>query len=129
MFVIRQACLTAPTVRILLVEHRRRRRSFFSTCARESEGTFPRDAFGGRRPRSDADAVQAGEPCPGHHARCCFGFLNEEATPVHSATIHPRLSLTRREQQIVPLIAQGLTNKEIGESVSCPSEKTVKNHR
>jgi len=38
-----------------------------------------------------------------------------------------RLGLTRREQQIVPLIAKGFTNKEIANHF-CLSEQTVKNH-
>jgi LuxR family maltose regulon positive regulatory protein len=37
------------------------------------------------------------------------------------------LGLTRRELQLVPLIAQGLTNKEIANRF-CLSEQTVKNH-
>ncbi|MDJ0335984.1 response regulator transcription factor [Salinibacterium sp. G-O1] len=40
----------------------------------------------------------------------------------------PRLeSLTIRERQILPLIAEGLTNREIGERLSL-AEKTVKNY-
>jgi DNA-binding NarL/FixJ family response regulator len=39
--------------------------------------------------------------------------------------IHARL--TRREQQLVPLISQGLTNKEIAAQLNL-SEQTVKNH-
>jgi len=35
--------------------------------------------------------------------------------------------LTRREQQLIPLIAEGLTNKEIANRF-CLSEQTVKNH-
>jgi DNA-binding NarL/FixJ family response regulator len=37
------------------------------------------------------------------------------------------LGLTRREQQLIPLVAQGLTNKEIANHF-CLSEQTVKNH-
>jgi DNA-binding CsgD family transcriptional regulator len=43
------------------------------------------------------------------------------------ASARRRLGLTRREQQLVPLIAQGLTNKEIANHFSL-SEQTVKNH-
>jgi DNA-binding NarL/FixJ family response regulator len=58
--------------------------------------------------------VQAGEAvCPGPLCALLFLFFEREATSVDSATDHPRLGLTRREQQIVLLIAQGLTNKEI----------------
>lgn len=38
-----------------------------------------------------------------------------------------RTSLTRREQQLVPLIGRGLTNKEIAAHLNL-SEQTVKNH-
>jgi DNA-binding NarL/FixJ family response regulator len=38
-----------------------------------------------------------------------------------------QLGLTRREQQLVPLIDQGMTNKEIGNHLNI-SEQTVKNH-
>jgi len=37
------------------------------------------------------------------------------------------MGLSRRELQIIPLIAQGLTNKEIANHFSL-SEQTVKNH-
>jgi DNA-binding CsgD family transcriptional regulator len=37
------------------------------------------------------------------------------------------LGLSRRELQIIPLVAQGLTNKEIANHFSL-SEQTVKNH-
>jgi DNA-binding NarL/FixJ family response regulator len=44
-----------------------------------------------------------------------------------SARIKIEFGLTRRQQQIVPLIAQGLTNKEIASHLTL-SEQTVKNH-
>jgi DNA-binding NarL/FixJ family response regulator len=44
-----------------------------------------------------------------------------------SASVRQRMRLTRREQQLIPLIAEGLTNKEIANRF-CLSEQTVKNH-
>jgi len=44
-----------------------------------------------------------------------------------SASVRQQLGLTRREQQLIPLIAEGLTNKEIANRF-CLSEQTVKNH-
>jgi DNA-binding CsgD family transcriptional regulator len=41
--------------------------------------------------------------------------------------VHQRLGLTRRERQLIPLIADGLTNKEIANRF-CLSEQTVKKH-
>jgi DNA-binding NarL/FixJ family response regulator len=45
----------------------------------------------------------------------------------YDAPARRRLGLTRREQQLVPLIAKGFTNKEIANHF-CLSEQTVKNH-
>jgi DNA-binding NarL/FixJ family response regulator len=44
-----------------------------------------------------------------------------------SASVRQQLGLTRHEQQLIPLIAEGLTNKEIANRF-CLSEQTVKNH-
>jgi DNA-binding NarL/FixJ family response regulator len=126
-FVIRQARLTAPTVRILLVGMTEDETEFFQYVRAGIRGYLPRDASA-EDVLEAMKAVQAGEAvCPGSLCALLFRFFEREATSVHSASIHPRLGLTRREQQIVPLIAQGLTNKEIANQF-CLSEQTVKNH-
>ena len=126
-FVIRQVRLTAPTVRILLVGMTEDEMEFFQYVRAGIRGYLPRDASAEDVLKA-MHAVQAGEAvCPGSLCALLFRFFEREATSVHSATIHPRLGLTRREQQIVPLIAQGLTNKEIANQF-CLSEQTVKNH-
>jgi len=126
-FVIRQVRLTAPAVRILLVGMTEDEMEFFQYVRAGIKGYLPRDASA-EDVLEAMRAVQAGEAvCPGLLCALLFRFFEREATSVHSATIHPRLGLTRREQQIVPLIAQGLTNKEIANQF-CLSEQTVKNH-
>src|SRR5579864_6095916 len=126
-FVIRQVRLTAPTVRILLVGMTEDETEFLQYVRAGIRGYLPRDASAEDVVEA-MQAVHAGEAvCPGQLCALLFRFFEREATSVHSATIHPRLGLTRREQQIVPLIAQGLTNKEIANQF-CLSEQTVKNH-
>jgi DNA-binding NarL/FixJ family response regulator len=72
--------------------------------------------------------VRAGAAvCPGKLCVQLFRYFEAEAKSLPSATIHQRLGLTRREQQLVPLVARGLTNKEIANHFSL-SEQTVKNH-
>jgi DNA-binding NarL/FixJ family response regulator len=56
-----------------------------------------------------------------------FRAFSQQWTAFPSARIKLELGLTRRQQQLVPLIAQGLTNKEIASQL-CLSEQTVKNH-
>ena len=41
--------------------------------------------------------------------------------------LRTHVPLTRREQELLPMIAQGLTNKEIAAQLNL-SEQTVKNH-
>jgi DNA-binding NarL/FixJ family response regulator len=65
--------------------------------------------------------------CPPSLCAALFRYVELEATTVPSAAMRQRLGLTRREQQIVPLLARGFTNKEIANHF-CLSEQTVKNH-
>jgi DNA-binding NarL/FixJ family response regulator len=56
-----------------------------------------------------------------------FQTVARRWTSFPSARIKIELGLTRRQQQLVPLIAQGHTNKEIACELHL-SEQTVKNH-
>lgn len=76
-------------------------------------------------------AVRQGEAvCP---PRLCMSLFKRMATTDGLASGRTgeagksRGRLTRREQQLVPLIGQGLTNKEIATQLNL-SEQTVKNH-
>jgi two-component system nitrate/nitrite response regulator NarL len=73
-------------------------------------------------------AVSRGEAvCPPQLCSMLFRFVAQIAreTPVHNAT--PRPNLTLRQQQLVTLVAKGLTNKEIASHLNL-SEFTVRNH-
>jgi two-component system, NarL family, response regulator DevR len=64
--------------------------------------------------------------CPPAYSRVLFDCVagREPGAP---ATRRARWGLTRREQQLIPLIGRGLTNKEIAAHFSL-SERTIKNH-
>ena len=73
-------------------------------------------------------AIHTGKAvCPGTLCAVLFRYIEREATCFPSASVHLRLGLTRREQQLIPLVAEGLTNKEIANHF-CLSEQTAKNH-
>jgi DNA-binding NarL/FixJ family response regulator len=73
-------------------------------------------------------AVHAGEAvCSGALCSALFYYFEGETPELPCASPRQRLGLTRREQQLVPLIAKGFTNKEIANHF-CLSEQTVKNH-
>ncbi len=65
--------------------------------------------------------------CPPQLCKHLFRAFSRQWTAMPSARIKLELGLTRRQQQLVPLIAQGLTNKEIATNLRI-SEQTVKNH-
>lgn len=64
--------------------------------------------------------------CPPNLCKYLFKLVQQRAAvPRYAMAVH--LGLTRREQQLMPLIDRGLTNKEIASHFNL-SEKTVKNH-
>lgn len=73
-------------------------------------------------------AVASGEGvCPQSLCAALFSQVARPRPEMPSVQVRVRLGLTRREQQLLPLIAQGLTNKEIATHFRL-SEQTVKNH-
>ncbi len=65
--------------------------------------------------------------CNGVQCAILFRYFEKEAESLPSAALHRDLGLTRREQQLIPFLTRGLTNKEIANHFSL-SEQTVKNH-
>jgi two-component system response regulator DevR len=65
--------------------------------------------------------------CPPHLCRSLFRYVAGTCTSLPNVRVKSQLGLTRRQQQLVPLLAQGLTNKEIAVQLNL-SEQTVKNH-
>jgi DNA-binding NarL/FixJ family response regulator len=80
------------------------------------------DVVNAVRAVAQGDAV-----CSPRLAKILFDYVVSGDKPRSGLRISSRLSLTRREQQLIPLISRGLTNKEIASHFSL-SEQTVKNH-
>lgn len=125
--VIRQVRTVAPDVRILLVGATGAEAEFFQYVRAGVRGYLPREASA-EEVLAAMQALRSGEAvCPGPLCAALFRFFECDANFLPSATVHQKLGLTRREQQIVPLIAKGLTNKEIANQF-CLSQWTVRNH-
>jgi DNA-binding NarL/FixJ family response regulator len=124
--IIRQARLTSPTVRVLLAGMTEET-EFFQYGSAGISGYLPKDASA-EDVLEAIEALHEGEAvCPGPLCALLFQYFEREATCLPSGKIQDKLGLTRREQQILPLIAQGKTNKEIANHF-CLSEQTIKNH-
>ncbi|MHB8217023.1 MAG: LuxR C-terminal-related transcriptional regulator [Candidatus Sulfotelmatobacter sp.] len=73
-------------------------------------------------------AVAAGEAvCPGALSVALFQWVAKYKPAVPDPQLKKGLGLSRRERQLVGLIQQSLTNKEIASRLNL-SEQTVKNH-
>ena len=124
---IRKVRASAPKVQILLIGVTGEETEFLQCVRAGVRGYLPKNASA-EDVVEGVRAVQAGEAvCPGTLCALLFHYFEREATSFPSASVHQRMGLTRREQQLIPLIAEGLTNKEIANRF-CLSEQTVKNH-
>ena len=73
-------------------------------------------------------AVAQGEAvCPPRLTRVLFDCVASQTAGPPSSRTQSQSGLTRREQQLIPMIGRGLTNKEIAAQLNL-SEQTVKNH-
>src|SRR5271169_990986 len=64
-------------------------------------------------------AVAGGEAmCPPHFTRVLFDFVASQTGEVPGRVARTKWGLSRREQQLIPLIGQGLTNKEIAQRLN-----------
>jgi DNA-binding NarL/FixJ family response regulator len=124
---VRAVRTTAPKVQILLIGVTGEEAEFLQCVRAGVRGYLPRDASA-EDVVEGVRALQSGKAiCPGALCASLFRYMEREATSFPSASVHQQLGLTRREQQLIPLIAEGLTNKEIANRF-CLSEQTVKNH-
>lgn len=71
--------------------------------------------------------LEGGAVCESGQCAVLFRYFAQEAESFPSTALHRDLGLTRREQQMIPLLTRGLTNKEIANHFSL-AEQTVKNH-
>ena len=124
---IQQVRAEVPSVRILMIGMPNDDRAFFQCVRAGISGYLLRDASAGEVLQG-VQAVYAGEAvCPGALCAVLFRYFESDAASLPCASGGRRLGLSRRELQLIPLIAQGLTNKEIANHFSL-SEQTVKNH-
>lgn len=127
LIVVRKVRTLSPRVRVLVLGLTGDEAEFVKYVRAGIDGCLLRDATA----EDVLDAVRsvfAGEAvCPGALCSVLFRYFERETTSCASANLNRELGLTRREQQLIPLIARGLTNKEIANHF-CLSEQTVKNH-
>ena len=127
LLMIQEVRVSAPGIRILLLGMAKNEAEFLQCVRAGIRGYLLHDASSDEV-LEGVRAVHAGEAvCPGAMCTVLFRYFESEAALLPCASARRRLGLTRREQQLLPLIGKGLTNKEIANHFSL-SEQTVKNH-
>ena len=71
--------------------------------------------------------IGGGAVCPPELCQALFSYVASQRPTLPSFEAQEELGLSRREQQLVKMVGQGLTNKEIAAQLNL-SEQTVKNH-
>jgi DNA-binding NarL/FixJ family response regulator len=125
--VIRNVRATEPGVEIVMLGAIGEEGDFLQCVRAGVRGYLARSAGGEELLQAVRDVRAGSAVCPGKLCARLFRYFESEAKSVPSASIHQRMGLTRREQQLIPLVARGMTNKEIANHFSL-SEQTVKNH-
>jgi DNA-binding NarL/FixJ family response regulator len=117
----------APSVKVVLIDMDCDPIAFLESVRAGATGYILKDASAAEV-MSGVLAVAQGEAiCPLQLCSYLFRAFSRQSTALPSARIKLEFGLTRRQQQLIPLISQGLTNKEIGSRLNI-SEGTVKNH-
>jgi len=122
-----ETCPRRRTPNFVLVAMEDDHNHFLTAIRRGARGYVLQDA-------SAADVVSAIRTvaeeqvvCPPGYTRVLFEFVATQSEELPNSRRRAKWGLTRREQQLVPLIGRGLSNKEIASYLSV-SEQTIKNH-
>lgn len=114
-------------IKTLLVAMKEDENLFLETVRQGALGYVPREASAMDVVAAIRAVAQGEAVCPPRLCRRLFDFVAQHAAEHPPPGEKALPGLTRREEQLVPLIGRGLTNKEIAMQLNL-SEKTVKNH-
>ena len=117
----------APQLRIVAFGMEESEESFLATVRAGVVGYVLQDAYSADVLSAVRLAARGEAVCPPRLCLCLFAHFAKQPTSMPRLRLRTRLPLTRREQELVPMIAQGLTNKEIAAQLNL-SAQTVKNH-
>jgi DNA-binding NarL/FixJ family response regulator len=125
--VVRELHHLNPAIRVVMVGMEAEEAVFLRVVQAGAVGYVLKDASAVEVART-IRAVAAGEAvCPAVLSIALFQWVARHRPAIPSLHLKNSLGLSRREQQLVGLIQQGLTNKEMASRLNL-SEQTVKNH-
>jgi len=125
--IVRMARMQAPRVRVMMLGMNDEPQEFLQCVRAGIAGYVLRDASSQRVLEAVQVVCRGGAFCDGHLCQLLFNYFEKSATCLPSSMVRDSLGLTQREQELVPLLARGASNKQIADQF-CLSEQTVKNH-
>ena len=127
-FQLVQAALDSVVgLKVLLIGMEEDEDSFLKAVSTGAAGYVLKDASALDVVAAIRAVIQEEAVCPPRLCLSLFKYVARTQTRLPNLRTKVQLGLTRRQQQLVPMLAQGLTNKEIASELNI-SEQTVKNH-
>lgn len=117
----------SPDIKIVLIDMDNDPEVFLECVRAGAVGYFLEDASAAEVVSGVLAVANGRAICPPELSLPLFRAFSRQWTAMPNARVKLELGLTRRQQQLIPLIAQGLTNKEIAAQLNI-SEGTIKNH-
>ena len=116
-----------PKLKVLLIDMEDDPDIFLECVRAGAVGYLEKDACAAEIVSAVQSVARGHAVCPPHLCLRLFRTFAEKPSSVPNTRVKLEFGLTRRQQQLVPLIAEGLTNKEIATHLKI-AEQTVKNH-
>jgi len=116
-----------PALKIVMIGMERDREMFLRSVREGAVGYVLKDASALEVAAAVRSVISEEAVCPPALSLSLFEFVAQQPRAMPNFHVREQLGLTRREQQLVKMIGQGLTNKEIANELNV-AEQTVKNH-
>jgi DNA-binding NarL/FixJ family response regulator len=116
-----------PQLRVVVFGMEESDEAFFSAVRAGVVGYLLKDAHSIDVVSAVHLAAQGEAVCPPRLCLSLFAHFAKQPAGLPQFRLRTNLPLTRREQELIPMIVQGLTNKEIAAQLNL-STQTVKNH-
>jgi DNA-binding NarL/FixJ family response regulator len=122
-----QASTATSLLKCVLVAMEDDHSRFLTAIRRGARGYVLQDASAVEVVSAIRTVAEGEAVCPPRYAQVLFDFVAAQSPELPSSRKRAKWGLTSREQQLIPLVGRGLSNKEIANQLNL-SEQTVKNH-
>ncbi|HZT70961.1 MAG TPA: response regulator transcription factor [Terriglobia bacterium] len=124
---VQEAVEAVAGLRVLMIGMEEDESAFFKAVGAGAAGYVLKDASAMDVVTAIRAVMRDEAVCPPRLCLSLFRNFAGNLATLPNLRVKSQLGLTRRQQQLVPLLARGMTNKEIAVHLNL-SEQTVKNH-